>query len=277
DEDVSRGSDVIVPDRKRIGRLAPLRLREDQRGRVLPVPQHRPQRREQRLVHRVADQQRVHVGASRDVGPAGRRAVEEQRHESATEDGVQSRRKNVRRDRLGHRQKLPPAPPPLKPPPPPKPPNPPPKPPPPPPPPPHPPPPPDGVQPRRKNARRDRLGHRQKLPPAPPPLKPPPPPKPPNPPPKPPPPPPPPPPRPPPHPPPIHSHRQPSRRCRARVARVAMITSTMARMNTHFASWPTSSAGCSGGAGACSLTSVTPNSSAKACARSATPSSRPPE
>src|SRR5207247_3103619 len=147
DEDVSRGSDVIVPDRKRIGRLAPLRLREDQRGRVLPVPQHRPQRREQRLVHRVADQQRVHVGASRDVGPAGRRAVEQERHEPATEGGVQSRRKNVRRDRLGHRQKLPPAPPPLKPPPPPKPPNPPPKPPPPPPPPPPRPPPPQPPQP----------------------------------------------------------------------------------------------------------------------------------
>src|SRR6267142_1022524 len=146
-----RITDVLVLDGEGVRRLPPLPLGQDEgRGlaRAVPVAHRRSQRCEQGVVHRVTDQQGIHVGAVGYVRPARPRSVEQQRHQTLAERAGHLAREPLDWDSLGHDQKRPPAPPPEKPPPPPNPPKPPPpppppaRPPPPPPPPIHPPPPP---------------------------------------------------------------------------------------------------------------------------------------
>src|SRR2546426_2138549 len=128
---------VLVLDREGVRRLPPLPLGEDE-GRGLacagPVAHRRSKRREQGIVHRVADEQRIHVGSVRYVRPARPRSVEQQRHQTLAERAGDLACEPLDWYGLGHGQKRPPAPPPENPPPPPNPPKPPP-----PPPPPHPP------------------------------------------------------------------------------------------------------------------------------------------
>src|SRR2546425_7368621 len=126
---------------------------------LAPRRDRRRDRREQRLVDGIHDEQCVHVRPTRHVCPSSGRAIEHERDEAGPQRGFERRGKLFYGLRSGHtrpsfltsRQNFPPAPPPENPPPPPKPPNPPPPPPKPPKPPPLPPkpPPPQPPQPPR--------------------------------------------------------------------------------------------------------------------------------
>src|SRR5439155_17911820 len=142
-------------------------LGEDQRrgiSRAHPAGERRLERHEQALVHRVADEQRIHVRAAGHVSAARGRAVQEQRDET-TAKGLRHAVRELLGRELRH-QNLPPAPPPEKPPPPPKPPNPPLNPPAPTPPAPEPPPPPPPPPPRRPAPHPRAAGHPRPPPPA---------------------------------------------------------------------------------------------------------------
>ena len=83
-----RVAHVLVFDREGVRRLAPLPLGQDERcglARAGPVARGRSERLEQGIVRRVADEQRVHVGAVRYVGPARPGTVEQQRHQPLAE------------------------------------------------------------------------------------------------------------------------------------------------------------------------------------------------
>src|SRR2546428_4737401 len=89
-------------------------------ARAHPRSERRIERRKQTLVRRVADEQRVHVGAAGHLRAARGRTVQEQRDEPRAQslrDGI----RELLRCEPRH-QNLPPPPPPEKPPPPPKPP-----------------------------------------------------------------------------------------------------------------------------------------------------------
>src|SRR5947208_6182936 len=83
-----RVAHVLVFDREGVRRLTPLPLREDERrglARAGPVAHRRSQPLEQRIVHCVTDEQRVHLGAGRDVCPACPGSVQQQRHQPLAE------------------------------------------------------------------------------------------------------------------------------------------------------------------------------------------------
>ena len=67
-----RLAQILVLYGKGVGRVAPLSFGEDQRGAMTgahPAANGGLEGREQVLVHRIADEQRVHVGAPGDVRP----------------------------------------------------------------------------------------------------------------------------------------------------------------------------------------------------------------